>query len=210
MEKNIIKQIDDEILIFIGLSVVNIVFSAITLAIGIIFIVNNLFNLIESGNFINPSIAYIIAGFGLAGIGFFWIITSASLMDFITDIQIQFFKKTDIISNEKITSIIVKMISYYREKRSNIKKMILISRLGGIFFILNGIISSVYLYIKFNPYFQTTDYIIQIVGIILMFAWGILSLFIPLFIKKFANLWESRLKKSQEAEEIIRKHMESN
>ena len=210
MKKNIIKQIDNEILIFIGLSVVNIVFSAITLAIGIIFIVNNLFNLIESGKFINLSIAYVITGFGLAGIGFFWIITSASLMDFITDIQIQFFKKTDKISNEKITSIIVKMISYYREKRSNIKKMILISRLGGTFFILNGIISSIDLYIKFNPYFQMTDHIIQIVGITLMFAWGILSLFIPLFIKKFANLWETRLKKSQEAEEIIRKHMESN
>jgi len=210
MKIDINKQINKELFIFQGLSVVNIVFSAITLAIGIVLIVNNLFNLIESGNYISYNIAYVLVGFGLACIGFFWILPSASLMDFITDIQFKYSKKTNDISNEKITSLIVKMISYYREKNSNIKRMIIISRLGGTFFILNGIISSIDFYLKLNTNIQIINHPIQIIGIILIFSWGILSFFIPHFIKKFATLWESRIKKSQEAEEILRKHMGSN
>jgi len=208
MEKQFNKKINKELLIFQGLSIVNIIFSAITLAIGVVLIVNNLFNLIETGNYIDYSTAYVFVGFCLAGIGFFWILPSVSLMDFITDIQFKYFKKTNEFSNEKITSLIVKMISYYREESNNIKKMIIISRLGGIIFILNGIISSIDFYVNFNSNFQINNNLIQIIGLILMFSWGILSLFIPYFIKKFANLWEFRVKKSAEAEDIFRKHME--
>lgn len=209
MIKSINKQINKELFIFQGLSVVNIIFSAITLAIGIVLIVNNLFTLIETGDFINYSTAYVIIGFGLAGIGFFWILPSASLLDFVTDIQFKYFnKKTD--NNEKITGLIIKMISYYRQESNNIKKMIIISRLGGTFFLLNGIISSFDFFINLNSNFQISNYFIQIIGIILMFSWGVLSFFIPRFIKKFATLWEARIKKSQEAEEIFKKHLESN
>lgn len=209
MIKNINKQIKKELYVFQGLSVVNIIFSAITLAIGIVLIVNNLFTLIETADFINYSTAYVIIGFGLAGIGFFWILPSASLLDFVTDIQFKYFnKKTD--NNEKITGLIIKMISYYREESNNIKKMIIISRLGGTFFLLNGIISSIDFFININSNFQISNHFIQIIGIILMFSWGILSFFIPRFIKKFATLWEARIKKSQEAEEIFKKHLESN
>ena len=41
-------------------------------------------------------------------------------------------------TNEKITSLIIAMVSYYRENSKNIKRMIFISRIGGIFIILNG------------------------------------------------------------------------
>ena len=209
MIKNINKQINKELFVFQGLSVVNIIFSAITLAIGIVLIVNNLFTLIETADLINYSTFYVIIGFGLAGVGFFWILPSASLLDFVTDIQFKYFnKKTD--NNEKITGLIIKMISYYREESNNIKKMIIISRLGGTFFLLNGIITSIDFFININSNFQISNYFIQIIGIILMFSWGVLSFFIPHFIKKFATLWEARIKKSQEAEEIFKKHLESN
>jgi hypothetical protein len=210
MNKNIIKQLDKEIFIFIGLSVVNIIFAAIALAMGISFIVNNLFHIIETGNYISLSLGYIIAGVGLACIGFWWILPSVSVMDFNTEIQFEFSKKKGKITDEKITSLIVNMISYYRENNRNIKRMIFISRIGGIFFIINGLVSTTDFIIKLNSSsIQISDNLVQIGAIILIFSWGILSLFIPRFISKFANFWEYRIKKSQEAEELIRKTLES-
>lgn len=209
MNENIIKQINKEILIFLGLSVVNIIFGAIALAMGIVFIVTNLLYLIESESYLNISLIYIFIGFGLAGIGFWWLLTSASLMDFITDIQLKYFKKKEGHTTEKITSLIVNMISYYRENSNKIKRMIFICRIGGILIILNGIVSSIDLYLKLNSSIQLTNHLMQISAIILMFAWGILSLLLPRFISKFASLWESRIKKSEEVEEIIKKQMES-
>lgn len=210
MNKNIIKQINKEILIFIGLSVVNIIFAAIALAMGIVLIVNNIFYLIESGQYIDLTLGYIIAGAGLTLIGFWWILHSASLMDFNTEIQFDFSKKKVDLTDEKITSIIVKMISYYRENSKNIKRMILISRTGGIFFIINGLLSTFDFISKLDSTFLITNNLMQIAGIILVFSWGILSFFIPRFISKFANFWEYRIKKSNEAEELIRKILESS
>lgn len=210
MNKNIIKQINKEILIFIGLSVVNIIFAAIALAMGVVLIVNNLFYLIESGQYIDLTLGYIIAGAGLTLIGFWWILHSVSLMDFNTEIQFDFSKKKVDLTDEKITSIIVKMISYYRENSKNIKRMILISRAGGIFFIINGLLSTIDFILKLDSTFLITNNLMQIAGIILVFSWGILSFFIPRFISKFANFWEYRIKKSNEAEELIRKILESS
>jgi hypothetical protein len=210
MNNDIIKQINKEIFIFIGLSVVNIIFAAISLAMGIVLIVNNIFYLFESGQFIDINLGYIIAGIGLSLIGFWWIIHSVSLMDFNTEIQFKFSNKKSDFSEEKITSIIVKMISYYRENNKNIKRMILISKVGGFFFIINGLISTIDFFSKLDSAFIINDNIMQIAGIILVFSWGILSLYIPRFISKFANFWEYRIKKTNEAEELIRKIMESS
>jgi hypothetical protein len=210
MNKNIIKQINKEIFIFLGLSVVNIIFAAIALAMGVVLIVNNIFYLIDLEQFIDLTLGYIIAGAGLALIGFWWILHSVSLMDFNTEIQFEFSKKKAEISDEKITSIIVKMISYYRENSKNIKRMILISRAGGLFFIINGLISTFDFISKLDSSLLITTNLMQIVGIILVFSWGILSLFLPHFISKFANFWEYRIKKSNEAEELIRKIMENS
>ena len=210
MTTNLLKKINKEIYIFLILSVVNIIFGAISLAMGIVFIVNNIFNLINLQIIIDISLIYIIAGFGLVGIGFWWLLYSVSLMDFITDIQMKFFKKNKKITDEKITSLIVKMVSYYRKNKTNIRRMIFIARLGGLLFIINGLISTIDLFYKINPYIQLSNYYMQIAAILIVFIWGILSLLIPRFIKKFATLWEHRIKKSSEAENIINKLMESN
>ena len=208
MNKNIIKKINKEIFIFIGLSVVNIIFAAIALAMGIVYIVNNIFYLIESNQLISLALGFIIAGIGLAFIGFWWLLHSVSLMDFNTEIQFEFSKKKSVLSDEKITSIIVKMVSYYRENNKNIKRMIFISRAGGIFFIINGLISTIDFFSKLDSSYQIN--LMQISGIIIIFSWGIISLLIPIFISKFANFWEYRLKKSNEADRIITSLMESS
>ena len=56
MNSPIWKKMKSEIHSILGLSVVNITFSAITLAIGIVLIINNIFNIYESSNFFSISL----------------------------------------------------------------------------------------------------------------------------------------------------------
>ena len=204
-----LKNLQRQIIIFLGLSVVNIIFAAIALAIGVVFVVNNLFPILETGVIDTLSIGYVIAGGCLAIVGFWWILPSTSIMDFITDLQIKSNKKNQKSSDEQEIGLIIQLLSYYRENEKKIKQMILISRIGGTFFLINGIITTYEIITKTDGSFTPGLYTMQIAAVIMMFTWGIVSFVIPYFLKKTAEIWQYRVRKSREAEDILRKHLET-
>lgn len=204
MEKILVNRIRKEILIFLFLSVVNIVFSAITLAAGIVFIVNHLPTVLNDPS-LGISFFYLLAGFPLVVIGLFWIIYSVGLMDFITDKQFEFIKKNSE-DPEELTSIIISMLSFYRENSVKIRRMIVISRLGGTFFIFNGLISIVNIYTNYSSFSSIQT--MQFFAIILVFVWGMASLAIPVFVNRFSYIWDLRVEESKKAEEKIELLME--
>ena len=209
MTEKLISQMNKEILIFVGLAVVNIVFAALVLALGVIFVINHIFILIESEWTVSIHLAYVIAGFALGLIGFWWILPSSSLMDLITDIKLEYYKEKGQLSDEKTISLIIKMISYFRQHAGIINKMIFISRAGGLIFIANGIISSVNLYYNYSSTFQLSNHTMQIAAIILVFSWGTIGILLPRIISNYASIWDYRLNEIKKAEEIMREKMES-
>ena len=70
MNTNLQKQLNKEMLIFLGLSVINLIYSAIILAFGIMFIINHIYQFDEYTQIINVSSVYIITGIILSIIGF--------------------------------------------------------------------------------------------------------------------------------------------
>jgi hypothetical protein len=205
-----LNKLNRQIIIFLGLSIINIVFAAIALAFGIVFVIKNLYPMIQSGMIEALSVGYIIAGGCLALVGFWWILPSVSIMEFITDLQMESDKKKETSDDEKMIGLIIQLLSYYREHHVKIKRMILISRLGGSFFLINGIISSIDLISKIDTSFSPVSYSMQIAAIIMMFAWGVVSFIIPHFLKQIERVWEYRVNKSKDAEDILRNHMETN
>ncbi len=205
-----LKKLDKQVIVFLGLSVVNIVFAAISLAFGIVFIINNLFQIIETNIISLIPVLYIIAGGCLAVIGFYWILPSASIMDFITDLQIENHKNKQKDEQEKEITFIIRLLSYYRENDLKIRRMILISKIGGSFFLISGIIKTIDVLISLTESSLVSVQAMQIAAIILMFGWGIVSLFIPRFLKEIARVWEYRVEKSMDAEDILRQHMETS
>ena len=179
------------------------------MAIGVVFVVNNLFPILETGLIDTLSIGYVIAGGCLAIVGFWWILPSTSIMDFITDLQIKSYKKNQKSSDEQEIGLIIQLLSYYRENEKKIKQMILISRIGGTFFLINGIITTYEIITKTDGSFTPELYTMQIAAVIMMFTWGIVSFVIPYFLKKTAEIWQYRVRKSREAEDILRKHLET-
>lgn len=208
MKTNIAKKINNEILVFIGLSVVNIIFAAIALAMGIVFIINHLPSVLELSEIFVINLGYIILGFGLFVIGIWWIIHSVTIMDFITTIQWKIIRLENEYSEDKITSLIIDMLSYFRDHNDQIKKMIIICRLGGIFFIANGFISLIDILFRYDLQFLFSHNIMKAISIVTVFIWGIISLCIPFIIAKFASIWEYRIEQSKEAENLITRMME--
>ena len=208
MNDTLSKQLNKEMLNFLGLSVINIIFSAIFLSVGIMLIVNNIFLFDEYITILNPLLVYVIAGFILSFIGLFWILKSVLVMDFFTDFQFKLSWTKNTPNDDQITKSIVKIISYYRENSSKINKMMIISIAGGIFFILNSLYYVIDIIIQYNDSFQLSFYYMRILAIIFMVFLSFLSLYIPYFIKNSASIWDERFKKIQEAEEIIKQQME--
>ena len=202
------KQLNKEMLIFLGLSVINMIFSAIILAFGIMFIINHIYRLDEYNTILNLSSELIIIGIFLSIIGFWWILKIVTVMDFITDIQWKIYWTSTIPSEDQITGSIIKLLSYYRENTEKIKKMMIISRIGGIIFIIQSCYYAFDIFLYYNLYLQSVFLYIRILDIILMIFWGSLSLYIHHYIINSASIWDERLKKSQEAEETIEKLME--
>ena len=74
------KQLNKEMLIFLSLALINLLFSATFLAVGIVFIINNLWKLSNYDSFFNASVALIMLGFLFSTIGMYWIVKSSLKM----------------------------------------------------------------------------------------------------------------------------------
>ena len=210
MAENIEKQLNNQIYIFLGLSVVNLIYAATAMAMGVVFFINNFPMYTGADTLSSRALFFMISGVILSLIGFFWIVKSAIFMDFINDIQWQSSKKKgDESYDDKVIGLIVKIIAYYRKNLKNINMMVLVCRLGGIFYIVDGMNRAGDLIFKMNDSFLLSNHIMQFLSIILLLGWGIFSLFIPMFIGKVVSTWEYRVKKTVEAEEILREYMES-
>jgi len=203
MKNETFNNITHELHVFLILSTVNIIFGALTMAIGISTFINNIQMIIpfEEGFFLNSF--FIIYG-GIASIiGIWWIILSVSNLDFITDLKIDLYKKRKNISDEYITKSIIQMVSYYRENNKTIRRMIIISKIGGYFFILIGILSIINTSKDFLESIIWLDQLLSPLGIILMFILGITSLFIPRILSKYKTIWDSRISESKDVEKIF-------
>ena len=203
MKNETFNNITHELHVFLILSTVNIIFGALTMAIGISTFINNIQMIIPFQEGFFPNSFFIIYG-GIASIiGIWWIILSVSNLDFITDLKIDLYKKRKNISDEHITKTIIQMVSYYRENNKTIRRMIIISKIGGYFFILIGILSIINTSKEFLESVIWLDQLLSPLGIILMFILGIISLFIPRILLKYKTIWDSRISESKDVEKIF-------
>lgn len=208
MTNNIIKRIHDEIGSLTALSIVNIIFGALSIAIGVSTTINQLNFLMESAFFSFTSMISICLGGGIGIVGIYWIISSVSILDFTTDIQLEQHKNKMSVTDESITSLIVQMIAFYRKNKKTIQQMIVMSMIGGCLFIGFTLFSAINILLKPSVDVLWSQYV-QIIGIFLMLSLGIACFFIPRFFKKYASIWDSRMKEADNIEQMLMEQMRS-
>ena len=142
------------------------------------------------------------------GLGISWIISSAEIMEGISEIREEFRSRQEPVSEETLTSGIIRMIAHYRENRKTIQRMILVCTLGGICFLVLGIMNSLEL-ISFSltsGSFTLNSYLL-IPSALLTLGVALVSLLSSYYFRNFSKAWDLRLQEADRSGDMLKKSM---
>jgi len=202
------KKFNVEIRSFLGLTIINLVFGALAMGLGVSTVVNNIPYLLElSGISILPIILVCIGGFVFL-LGLYWIISSAEILDGITDITEQNKNFKEKITEDYFTSLIIRMMAQYRSNKTIIHRMMFIGRIGGYIFIIAGIIEIILAFYNLNLSYITLDNLISIVGVVITLTLGFAIIIIIRYFNRYTKIWEKRLSDSNKIDETLQSVIE--
>ena len=206
--KNTEIKIKKEMRYFMALVVMSIAFGGIAMAIGIASITTNALALKTTDWIVILNLVSNIAiSLIIAYLAFRYIISTAEVLSKFDDIQDEKDGELDQ-SSEKLTQRIVKLMGLYREEKPQIKRMILISNIAGICFLINAIIQMANLIGSFN--IGTIELASATAGILVSLIMAGVGFFLPFSFRKYSVCWDERILKSTEAEKKIASFMEGH
>jgi len=200
------KKIKKEMKHFMALNVLSIAFGGIALAFAISSLTVNVLALKSTDSvsllnvFSNIGISLVVACLAL-----WFIVSTAEVLSKFDDIQGEK-NGENFFSRETLTERIVKLIGLYREEKPQIKRMILVSKIAGICFLVNALVQTILL--AFNLSTGDVSVAPAIGGILVSLVMGIVGFFLPSSFRKYSVCWEERLFRSNEVEKQIASFME--
>lgn len=199
MTTNTTQKLQREANSLLGLSIINLVSSALVMAFGSTALFPNIITMFNSRSILLPELAWAILG-GLAfAIGIRWLVTTAEIIELHE--QLKEGSKNKAHDEDALTGVIVDAMASYREKRGTIKLMMTISRIAGVCFLIVGI------YTVVNTVITGGSNLWLIAGAIPNFAVAIAALIIPHFFSKYQQVWDSRLKESEKVEAVLEQEL---
>jgi len=207
MMTNTLSQFKTEIRHFFLISLLNLVFAAIAIAIGVQYMVTAIlgqtldpfipgFPMIPGLRMLSGAIAMICFGLGIS-----WILTTVRIFEDIVTIKDDLDKDGDAIADERLTCLIVRMLAHYRDNRKTVRTMILVCTLGGLCFFVLGIANSIkVLTISSGGFAFTLDNLLLIPAMLLTLSISLASLLSSWYFSKFAQVWDGRLHEIGESE----------
>jgi len=98
-------------------------------------------------------------------------------------------------------------MSYYRENKPTIKKMMLISRIAGICFLISGAFTLTTIAINVATGIQPIDLLTQVSGAAITLAIAVASFIIPHFFGKYSKVWDQRLQETVKVENELKRQL---
>ena len=205
-----INKFQRELRSLYALAIINIAFSGLAMAFGVSTSIQNIFTLIASKELMLYQIPRTVIGVIAFGVSLRWLISSAEILNEADEIRDDYEEKRENVSNEVLTGLIVQMTSYYRQNKTKIKKLQVVSAVGGICFLISGTLTLVNILPSLMMESSLWIITFQILGVALIFGIGIAGLLITHFFNKYSSTWDYRLRKSADAEKTLEKHIEEN
>jgi hypothetical protein len=208
MTQDTIGQFGAELTSFFIVTLLNIVFGALALAIGMQFIVVTALAL-SSGTIVTLS-SLLLAATGAAGVilGLWWIITSSHILKGIKSIRREYRNRRDPVTDETLTGWIVTMMAHYRENTRMIRWMNGICLLGGCIYFAFGLQN---LYSGLVPETVTGSNgagIFPFVAAAINCTIGIVSIHFSLYFRRYSKIWDERMAKAESSEAVLMHAME--
>jgi hypothetical protein len=210
MKKDVPTQFDDEIRSFWILSILNLVFAAITMAYGIMFIVTRLQEMANAGTLSILPLIIVIVGFAAALLGIKWILASVEIFSSIEELKSAYDAKKGQMTQEESTGFIIQMMAQYRTNKATIHTMILVCTAGGCCFLVLGIMSSIeFVSAGLTSGKDTLNYLL-IPSALLTLGIAMVSLLCSYYFRKYASVWDRRLSEISRSENVLEKIMEQD
>ncbi|HSV48957.1 MAG TPA: hypothetical protein VLH35_01460 [Candidatus Acidoferrales bacterium] len=176
----------------LGLSIINILSSAMILAFGSSALIPNIITMVTAKSILLPELAWAILGFFAFIVAIRWLVATAEVLE----IHEQLKEGSEKQDEDSLTGAIVDAMASYREKKGTIKLMLMISRIAGVGFLIAGI------YTVLNVAFTGAN-LWLLAGAIPNFAIAAAAFIIPHFFSKYQQVWDNRLKETEKAEALL-------
>ncbi len=187
------------------LLVINIVVGAIGMGMSIGYGAISLFA-IRLPITVDSVVQFPIIALGIAGfvISIRWLISTVEAFSEIQAIADECGASKDAQDGDSMTLMIVKVISYYRAKRSDILRMALVSRVAGVCFFSLAIYGLVASLLGFGE----ANIMLAVASFLLNLTIGAVALYVPRSFYNFAKSWDVVLKGGEYAEATLKRLLE--
>ena len=206
MATKIATKLKQEINSFMGLTLSNIVFSAVAMAFGISTLVPNVTAMVAAKSVLLPQLFLVIIGFLAFAVSIKWLVSSVEMFETATELK-EDNAKNKAFDEEARTGLVVKMLSYYRENKPTIKKMMFISRIAGVCFLISGAFTLATIAINVATGVQSLNLLTQVSGAAITLAIAVASFIIPHFFGKYSKVWDQRLQETVKVENELKRQL---
>jgi hypothetical protein len=207
MHEQTLSQFRTEIRHFFLISLLNLVFAAIAIAIGVQYIVTAIIGQtldpVIPGFPVIPGMRMLSAVIAMCsfGLGIRWILSTVRIFKGTVTIKDDLRKGGNAITDNRLTCLIVRMLAHYRDNRRTIMTMILVCTLGGVCFFVLGMANSLkVLSISSGGFAFTVDSLLLIPAMLLTLGISLASLLSSYYFSKFAQVWDQRLHEIERSE----------
>ncbi len=201
-----LQRFSRETMSLYALIVINIVGAGLAMSFGVATGVNNLLPMVTELNFRPLQAA--MTGLGLLGFGFaiFWLVSSAKVFSDFDDIRDEFKKYRGEADDKEMAQLVVQNLAFFRDNRLTIDRLMLGSRVAGIFFLLSATVGVYNLLI--NAPMGLLGLLAAVFGILICIVIGVVGLYCPSFFERYTRTWNQRLDDSVEAEKKLNRILE--
>lgn len=206
MQNQAFIQLTREIRHFSIICLLNLVFAALAMAFGIIYMVFAVSGLPAGLN--TPLLRMLIGAVAMVcfGLGLQWLLSTLRIFEGVEAVWDKLDSEGTAITDNRITCLIVQMLAHYRDNRTTIGKMIRVCTFGGICFFSLGIGTSLeFLSLSSSSIVFTLNNLLVIPAMSLSFGIALASLLSSYYFSQFAKVWDQRLHEIEESECALKK-----
>jgi hypothetical protein len=200
MNTDLAKTFEEEFLSFFSLYLMNLVFAALTMGIGLMIVVQQLVPRTGAALAGSPAIPVAVSltvGCIAFVLGLVWITATAKLMKSVKVVRTAYReRKKREMSDEDFTGMLVHLMTQYREQKPMIHIMVVVGMVGGVCYILFGfsdLVSAIAPVISGLPGQPGPATILAIVAAVVNLVIGAACIRVSSGFRRYAKIWDTRL-----------------
>ncbi len=208
MTKDLTNDFKAELRSFFALSLFNMVFGALAMAFGILFIVTAGVALQNNALRTIPLFIQVLVGVAAAVLGLRWILSTTKIFRGVNEVRKEYRAAEKPVPGETLTRLIVRMMAHYRENKMTIRAMTVICAIGGLIYLALGITNIFQGVAWLQAPGSVNPPALAFLAAGINLTIGLVSLFSSTWFHRYSASWDARLDEANRSEEILKRTLD--